>query len=408
MNILIVTNLYPGYPEQPNSEIPHVVHYYARRWCELGHHVKVARIWPRYWPWVTNLLSKEARILARHATRHKFLLDGVDVFRFPVKKLPAVDYFDHHIRETAREIVRVMGKVQNEESFSPEIILCHALNPQGFIAQILHEEFQIPMVTVLHTVDIKDLHRKNTFVRRCRRLMPSVAALGFRSPEIGKNYRLFMKDSESMDASEQREFVIPSGIESAEILSREEFINKSARPISVINLTANLIPRKHADSLLYAFARVCERYDIRLRILGDGPERDKLINLSRALQVDNRVDFPGYMQRDAVLREMEGAELFVLISSKETFGLVYVEAMAKGCIVVGSRDEGIQGTIEHGKNGFLCAAGDTDELERLLRHILQMEEMEKKELLLNARCTALELTQEQLAEEYLNILRSCV
>ena len=50
----------------------------------------------------------------------------------------------------------------------------------------------------------------------------------------------------------------------------------------------------------------------------------------------------------------------------KTFGLVYLEAMARGCITVASRDEGFDGIIQDGVNGFLCKSGDETELVQYL------------------------------------------
>ncbi len=410
MNILLITNLYPGYEEQPNNEIPHVVHYYARRWLELGHQVRVIRLWPRYCPWAANMLKKNDRMLAQRAFPYDFVLDGVKVSRIPVKKPPIIDYFSRHIREAAEKINEYL---QHDGGFTPDVILCHALNPQAFIAEIVRASFAVPLVAVLHTVDIKDLLRKRRFVRRCMQLFGETAALGFRSPEIKRNfYRIMTEATGGNDvprhSHETSGFVIPSGVEASEVLDHETFMRKASNRISRITLAANLIARKHVDSLLRAFARLCDEFDLRLRIIGNGPEFDRLLALSRTLAIEERVEFTGYRERRDVFREMEASELFILISSKETFGLVYVEAMAKGCLVIGSRDEGIQGTIGHGRNGFLCKAGDDLELEALMRQVLRLTEAERREILLRARETVLGLTQERLSDTYLDILRSCL
>ena len=60
------------------------------------------------------------------------------------------------------------------------------------------------------------------------------------------------------------------------------------------------------------------------------------------------------MKREEVIRQMDNHDVFVMISRNETFGLVYLEAMARGCITIASRNEGFDGVIEHGVNGFLC------------------------------------------------------
>ena len=71
----------------------------------------------------------------------------------------------------------------------------------------------------------------------------------------------------------------------------------------------------------------------------------------------------GRKPREEVILMLDRADCFIMISRDEVFGLVYLEAMARGCIVVASRGEGMTGIIEDGVNGFLCAAGDENEWE---------------------------------------------
>ena len=99
------------------------------------------------------------------------------------------------------------------------------------------------------------------------------------------------------------------------------------------------------------------------------------------------------------------AELrFIMISRNETFGLVYLEAMARGCITIASRDEGFDGIIEDGTNGFLCKAGDVEELTTIIRKIKAMSHAARKRISEDAMTTAKELTDENVAKMYLEAL----
>ena len=86
--------------------------------------------------------------------------------------------------------------------------------------------------------------------------------------------------------------------------------------------------------------------------------------------------------------------------------MVYLEAMARGCITIASRDEGFDGIIRDGVNGFLCKAGDEAELASILKRIKEMPQEELHRISDNAVSTAHELTDERVAKDYLNHLKT--
>ena len=90
-----------------------------------------------------------------------------------------------------------------------------------------------------------------------------------------------------------------------------------------------------------------------------------------------------------------------MISRHETFGMVYLEAMAHGCITIASKKEGFDGIIENGKNGFLCNAGDSQELFELLKQIESFSKEQKLRIRKNAIETSRHLTESIVAQKYI-------
>ena len=99
---------------------------------------------------------------------------------------------------------------------------------------------------------------------------------------------------------------------------------------------------------------------------------------------------------------MDSADVFIMISENETFGLVWLEAMSRGCIAIASRDEGMDGVIINGVNGFLCKAGDENELERIISDIKKMDATELHQISQKAIETAKNMTDRKMAEAYIN------
>ena len=95
-----------------------------------------------------------------------------------------------------------------------------------------------------------------------------------------------------------------------------------------------------------------------------------------------------------------------MISEHEAFGLVYLESMARGCITIGSRGEGIDGVIVDGVNGFLCGAGDAGELAGIIRKISELTPAQRRAVSDAAIQTARSMTDAAVARDYAGVLLS--
>ena len=146
-------------------------------------------------------------------------------------------------------------------------------------------------------------------------------------------------------------------------------MNEKKKPRSVISV-GTLKARKCMDRTLEAFARLADEYpDATLTIVGIGEMEGQLRARIGQLGLQERVALTGGLPHEEVLRRMAQSDLFVLPSWGEGYGIVYIEAMAAGCIAVGAKDEGIAETITDGENGFLVPAGGIDETERVMRQV---------------------------------------
>ena len=110
----------------------------------------------------------------------------------------------------------------------------------------------------------------------------------------------------------------------------------------------------------------------------------------------------GHIKREKIKDMYDAADCMIMISRNEAYGLVYLEAMARGCIVIASRREGIDGIIEDGKNGFLCNAGDVDDLVDTIHRINTLLPTERYIISNNAINTAKRLSDRNAAKMYLD------
>jgi glycosyltransferase involved in cell wall biosynthesis len=139
---------------------------------------------------------------------------------------------------------------------------------------------------------------------------------------------------------------------------------------TIVLWAGRMLAWKHIDLLLHAasWARAHRCAPFRLRIIGYGPEDDKLRLLMANLGLADICEFCGPQSPDAVGLEMEKADIYVFPSdTNEGWGVVVNEAMTRGCCVIGSNMAGaVPWLIHDGENGLILKRGDALELGQLL------------------------------------------
>lgn len=115
---------------------------------------------------------------------------------------------------------------------------------------------------------------------------------------------------------------------------------------------------KRVEDIVETFHKVHDQVDAKLLLVGDGPEMGRIVQLVNKLELDTDVLFLG--KRDNLSELYNISDLKLLMSEKESFGLVLLEAMACGVPCIGTAVGGIPELIESGVNGYLVELGDTE------------------------------------------------
>ncbi|MFC2077537.1 N-acetyl-alpha-D-glucosaminyl L-malate synthase BshA [Candidatus Bipolaricaulota bacterium] len=123
---------------------------------------------------------------------------------------------------------------------------------------------------------------------------------------------------------------------------------------------SNFRPVKRIRDVVSIFAKINAEIDSRLILIGDGPDAPVAREVGEELGVIDRMKFVGIVDQVAPL--LNKADLFLLPSSTESFGLVALEAMASGVPVIASDVGGIPEVVTHGETGYLEPVGDVDRM----------------------------------------------
>jgi N-acetyl-alpha-D-glucosaminyl L-malate synthase BshA len=121
---------------------------------------------------------------------------------------------------------------------------------------------------------------------------------------------------------------------------------------------SNFRPVKRILDVIEVFARVASALPARLMLIGDGPDRSAAEHLAVRLGVADRIHFLG--KQDNVNELLPLADLMLMPSEMESFGLAALEAMACGVPTIATRVGGVAELIDDGVNGLLFPVGDTE------------------------------------------------
>ena len=185
----------------------------------------------------------------------------------------------------------------------------------------------------------------------------------------------------------------------------EVAVNRPFEEVKSFVFVGTLIKRKYPAEIIPAVVKAFGTEDFEINYIGKGAEDKAIVENAGRLGVSDKVHLLGRMSRDEVVAHLQQSNVFVMNSRSEAFGLVYLEAMAQGCLTIASWKEGFDGIIRDGENGFLCKAGDVDDLAATIQRIRTMSPEQRKKISENAVLTARELTDTKAAASYLEELK---
>ncbi|MBR6984307.1 MAG: glycosyltransferase [Ruminococcus sp.] len=265
-----------------------------------------------------------------------------------------------YYRKRVEHLYELMLK--HEGNINIDVIHAHSWFPAGVVACEIGKKYGIPVVITEHFSGILkgELDSKRVkYLKYCTNNADAFICVG---------NALADKVSEYTGCDRTKLQVIPNMY--SHIFENISIPKKVGNNFTFFSV-GSLIPRKRHSQLLRCFANAFSvDDDVRLLIGGDGELRDELQKQIDDLDIGDRAKLLGQLSREQVVENMTRANAFVLTSSFETFGVVYIEALACGLPLIGSRNGGAQDII-NGHNGILV---DVDNDEQLTEALIKMRE----------------------------------
>jgi len=228
----------------------------------------------------------------------------------------------------------------------------HAIS--AFLARAILGQRRPKIITTLHGTDI-------TLVGKDRSLFPMTRFALDQSDGITCVSRYLEAKTREVFDIQQPMKVVPNFVDARRFTPegrphlREHLAPQGER--TLVHLS-NFRVVKRAPDAVRVFAGVRAKLPARLLLIGDGQDRPQALHLARCLGVERDVIFLG--KQDDVQGLLAAADLFLLPSEEEAFGLAALEAMSCGVPVIATSVGGVPEVVEDGSCGFLLAPGDID------------------------------------------------
>lgn len=259
----------------------------------------------------------------------------------------------------------------------------------------------IPFVTTLHGTDI-------TLVGKDPSFEPVITFCLNESDAVTAVSESLKKDTYTHFSTSKKISVIPNFIPvSEEKVSVDQKIRMRYSKIDepILCHISNFRKVKRVEDVMRVFAKVNAVKPSNLLLVGDGPERFLIEELCRELDLCTRVKFLGKIQDPRHVLEL--ADLFILPSETESFGLAALEAMSVGVPVISSNTGGIPEVNKHGVSGLLSDVGDVDDMAKNALSILESKETLDK-FKKGAHKQALEFDINKIVQQYEDLYKEVV
>jgi L-malate glycosyltransferase len=283
----------------------------------------------------------------------------VDVGRYPLFEFPP---YDLALAVRMHEVVR---------SHHLELLHCHYAIPHATSAWIAREMLReagedVHVITTLHGTDITIVGQDPSFYPITKFSIEKSDRITAVSQYLKEETcRAFGCDGPDIDVIHN--FIDP------DVYNREKYPSLLKKQFGqskpILMHLSNFRTVKRVRDVVRIFAEVNREIPSVLVMIGDGPDRPAAEEEARMLGVADSVSFLGKLDRIAPL--LAAADLFLLPSQSESFGLSALEALASGVPVVGTNAGGLPEVVRNGETGVLCRVGDIPGMAAASLEILQ-------------------------------------
>ncbi|WP_430790447.1 glycosyltransferase family 4 protein [Virgibacillus flavescens] len=289
------------------------------------------------------------------------------VFSSPHNKFDRLVYFSK-VRKITKDII------DSIDLSDIDLTHAHFLFSNGGAAYRLKKKMGIDYIVAVRNTDINVFFKYGIHLRKHGvAILKEAKKIIFLSPAY-KDYLIeHYIPSHLKDRIRDKSYVVPNGIDNFWLENSYDTkelaaFSKTIRLVFVGELNQN----KNVMTALGSVLRLKEKgFDVRFDIIGTGPLENEIKTYIKTKHIRSNVTLHGYVNdKNRLLAMYREADIFLMPSFHETFGLVYIEAMTQGLPVIYSRGQGIDGYFEEGEVGYAVNPASSEDISRKIETIM--------------------------------------
>ena len=378
-----------------------------------------------YTPYISGLVTSEVMLkkaLEKQGHEVYVVTANLESFKYEyneeerILKIPGVPTGIYDSRLTSIYPVRAVNKIR---SWNLDIIHSQTEFAIGTFARLFAKQYNIPLVHTYHTLYEDYIHyiTKGYFNRSGKKIVEYLTKFYCETTATelivptNKIYRLFKEKYKF----EKNINIIPTGIE-VERFFKEKIPIKDVEELRktlhlskkdfVILFVGRLAEEKNIEFLIESEKKLVEKHsNIKLVIVGDGPDKEKLEDYAKKLGLEQNIIFTGKTNWDDIPYYYHIASVFTSASKTETQGLTIIEAMASNVVPVCMRDEAFLSMVTEGLDGLFFES--QEEYQKQILYLYDNDK-ERENLSRQARIQAETYSSKYYAERVLDVYQRAI
>ncbi len=326
-----------------------------------------------YTPYISGLVTSEVTLkkaLEKKGHKVYVVTANLESYHYDydekerVLRIPGIPTGIYNSRLTSIYPIQAVNIIK---SWKLDVIHSQSEFAVGLFARLFAKKYKIPLVHTYHTMYEEYVHyithgHFNKISKKVVQYLTKFYCDKTASELIvptNKTYRLFKEKYKF----KKNIHIIPTGmdverfykenIDKKEVDKLRKTLNISKRDVVII-FVGRLAEEKNVTFLLNSHKELIKKIsNLKLLIVGDGPDKNKYMQLSKDLKIDKQVIFTGKVSWKDMPKYYQLSHIFVTASTTETQGLTVIEAMASGVTPVCIKDEAFLNTITNNLNGFI-------------------------------------------------------